>query len=101
MRDPRVAAAVPTSFTEYIRGMGPGLVVALTWLGAGDLVDSAVAGGHYGYALMWAIAIALFVRFVFVSIIAKYHLCNQHGESLMAGRFGPWEPAAIGWFETA
>jgi Mn2+/Fe2+ NRAMP family transporter len=85
MSGPKVAAAVPTSFTQYIRGMGPGLVVALTWLGAGDLVDSAVAGGHYGYALMWAIAIALFVRFVFVSIIAKYQLCNQHGESLMAG----------------
>ena len=85
MSEPKVAAAVPTGFTQYIRSMGPGLVVALTWLGAGDLVDSAVAGGHYGYALMWAIAIALFVRFVFVSIIAKYHLCNQHDESLMAG----------------
>ena len=84
MSEPK-APAVPSSFTQYIRSMGPGLVVALTWLGAGDLVDSAVAGGHYGYALMWAIAIALFVRFVFVSIIAKYHLCNQHGESVMAG----------------
>lgn len=65
--------------------MGPGLVVALTWLGAGDLVDSCVAGGHYGYSLMWAMVIALFVRFVFVSIIAKYYLCNQRGESVMAG----------------
>jgi Mn2+/Fe2+ NRAMP family transporter len=85
MNKPNAAPAVPSSFTQYIRSMGPGLVVALTWLGAGDLVDSAVAGGHYGYSLMWAIAIALFVRFVFVSIIAKYHLCNQHGESVMAG----------------
>ena len=50
--------------------MGPGLIVALTWLGAGDMVDSAVAGGNYGYALMWAMVIALFVRFLFVSIIA-------------------------------
>jgi len=35
--------------------------------------------------LMWAMAIALFVRFVFVSIIAKYQLCNQHGETVLAG----------------
>ena len=41
--------------------MGPGIVIAVTWLGAGDLVDSAVSGGSYGYALMWALALALFV----------------------------------------
>lgn len=85
MNNPNASASVPTSFSQYVRSMGPGLVVALTWLGAGDLVDSAVAGGHYGYSLMWAMVIALFVRFVFVSIIAKYHLCNQRGESVMAG----------------
>ena len=52
--------------------------------GSGDLVDSSVAGGNYGYALMWALVLALFVRFVFVSIIAKYQLCNQHGENVLA-----------------
>lgn len=78
--------------------MGPGLVVALTWLGAGDLVDSAVAGRHYGYSLMWAMVIALFVRFVFVSIIAKYQLCNHRGEIVMAGlkRVHPYLPVFVG-----
>ncbi len=69
--------AIPRTFLQYLRSIGPGIVIAVTWLGAGDLVDSAVAGGNYGYALMWAMALALFVRFVFVSIIAKYQLCNQ------------------------
>ena len=68
---------VPSSFWQYIKSMGPGIIVALTWLGAGDLIDSAVAGGSYGYSLMWAMVIALFVRFIFVSIVAKYQLCNQ------------------------
>ena len=85
MADAKTEPRVPTSFWQYIRSLGPGLVVALTWLGAGDLVDSAVAGGNYGYTLMWAMALALFVRFVFVSIIAKYQLCNQHGESVLSG----------------
>ncbi len=98
MNNPNTQAAVPKSFSQYVRSMGPGLVVALTWLGAGDLVDSAVAGGHYGYSLMWAMVIALFVRFVFVSIIAKYQLCNHRGESVMAGlkRVHPYLPVFVG-----
>ncbi len=90
-------AQVPSNFWQYIRSFGPGLIVALTWLGAGDLVDSAVAGGNYGYTLMWAMVLALFVRFVFVSIIAKYQLCNQHGESVIGGlkRVHRWFPYFI------
>ena len=98
MTEPHTRPSVPTSFWQYVRSMGPGLIVALTWLGAGELVDSAVAGGNYGYSLMWAMVIALFVRFIFVSIIAKYQLCNQHGESVMAGlkRLHPWMPVFVG-----
>ncbi|MFP6757952.1 MAG: Nramp family divalent metal transporter [Alphaproteobacteria bacterium] len=88
----------PSGFWQHVRSLGPGLVVALTWLGAGDLVDSAVAGGSYGYGLMWAMVIALVVRFFFVSIIAKYQLCNQHGESVVSGlkRVHPWLPLFVG-----
>ena len=95
----RSESAIPRTFVQYLRSIGPGIVIALTWLGAGDLVDSAVAGGNYGYALMWAMALALFVRFVFVSIIAKYQLCNQHGESVLAGlqRIHPAFPLVVGF----
>ena len=90
---------LPRTFFQYLKSIGPGIVIALTWLGAGDLVDSAVAGGNYGYALMWAMAVALFVRFVFVSIIAKYQLCNEHGESVIAGlrRIHPSLPIVVGF----
>ena len=98
MTDHTVTPPVPASFWQHLRSMGPGIIIALTWLGAGDLVDSAVAGGNYGYTLMWAMVVALFVRFVFVSIIAKYQLCNQHGETVMAGlkRIHPWVPPLVG-----
>ncbi len=78
-------APIPRNFYSYLKSFGPGLVVALTWLGAGDLIDSAVAGGDYGYALMWAMVLSLAVRFAFVNIIAKYQLCNERGETVMAG----------------
>eukprot|EP01052_Picozoa_sp_SAG31_P025326 SAG31_NODE_2213_length_6174_cov_4.236214_5_plen_328_part_00 len=74
--------APPTSCVGYLRSIGPGLVMALTWLGAGDLVDTAVAGGDYGYALAWALPVSFAVRFIFASILAKFHLCNVHRYSL-------------------
>lgn len=79
------AAPVPRSFSEYVRSFGPGLVIVLTWLGAGDVVDMGVAGSHYGYSLMWILVVALVMRFLFVSLIARYQLCNQHGEGVLDG----------------
>ncbi len=83
---------LPKTFREYIRSFGPGLIVVLTWLGAGDIVGSGTAGGNYGYDLMWILVLALVMRFFFVSLIAKYQLCNQHGESVLDGlaRLHPW-----------
>jgi Mn2+/Fe2+ NRAMP family transporter len=79
------APPIPTSFVQYLRSFGPGLVVVLTWLGAGDIVDMSVAGGNYGYSLMWVLVLAVAMRFLFVSLIAKYQLCNQHGEGVLDG----------------
>ena len=81
----RGAAPVPSSFVDYLRSVGPGIVITLTWLGAGDVVDMGVAGANYGYSLMWVLVAALIFRFVFVSLIARYQLCNQHGEGVLDG----------------
>jgi Mn2+/Fe2+ NRAMP family transporter len=76
---------LPRTFREYLSSFGPGLVVVLTWLGAGDIVESGAAGGNYGYSLMWVLVVALTIRYLFVSLIAKYQLCNQHGEGVLDG----------------
>ena len=57
----------------------------LTWLGAGDVVDMGTAGANYGYSLLWVFVVAILFRFLFVSLIARYHLCNQHGEGVLDG----------------
>jgi Mn2+/Fe2+ NRAMP family transporter len=44
-----------------------------------------VAGSNYGYSLMWMLVVALSLRFLLVSLIARYQLCNQHGESVLDG----------------
>ena len=78
-------SGVPRSFLGYVRSFGPGIIVVLTWLGAGDIVEVGVAGGNYGYALMWVVVLAIVMRFLFVSLIAKYQLCNQHREGVLDG----------------
>jgi Mn2+/Fe2+ NRAMP family transporter len=76
---------IPKTFWQYLKSFGPGFVIVLTWLGSGDIVSAGVSGGNYGYALMWAMVFALLMRFFFVTTIAKYQLCNPHGEGLLDG----------------
>lgn len=64
------------TWKESLKSIGPGIIFMLTGLGAGDLVDSSVAGSHYGYALMWVLVIACLIRFVVVNILTRFELCN-------------------------
>lgn len=70
--------------------LGPGIVFALTVIGAGDIVSNAAAGADYGYSLIWALALTLVFRYVWVGTAAKYVLVT--GESLLQGydRVGRW-----------
>lgn len=65
--------------------LGPGIIAVLSWLGAGDLITSSVAGANYGYAMMWVLAVSLLLRFLIVNIIARFQLCNNRGMSILEG----------------
>ena len=82
---PVPAPPIPHTFLEYLRSFGPGIVIVLTWLGAGDVVDMSTAGANYGYSLLWVFVVAVLMRFLFVSLIARYQLCNQHREGVLDG----------------
>lgn len=72
----------------YLRAVGPGVVVGMMWLGAGDLVSASVSGGNYGYAFMWVLVIATVARFVVTSALARYQLCNGKGDSSILQGYG-------------
>jgi Mn2+/Fe2+ NRAMP family transporter len=91
-----VPAPPAENFLAYVRAFGPGIVVALSWVGTGDLIDNSVAGGNYGYALLWVLPLSLVFRFVFVNALGKYPLYNvQQDPSIVRGiaRAHP----AFGW----
>jgi Mn2+/Fe2+ NRAMP family transporter len=78
---------IPRNFVGYLKGMGPGIVVALSWLGTGDLINSSVSGANYGYVLMWALVIATLARFFVVSALTKYQLCNAANDQTILDGF--------------
>jgi Mn2+/Fe2+ NRAMP family transporter len=55
---------------------GPGLIVAATGIGSGDVVSATVGGARYGVVLLWAIALGAFFKFVLTEGIARWQLAT-------------------------
>jgi Mn2+/Fe2+ NRAMP family transporter len=72
------------------RIVGPGLVVAATGVGAGDLVSTMVAGSSFGYALLWAAVIGCVVKIALAEAVGRWHLAT--GSTIFAG----W--SSLGWW---
>jgi Mn2+/Fe2+ NRAMP family transporter len=70
--------------------IGPGIVVAATGVGAGDLVATLVAGSRYGYALLWAAVIGCILKIALAEGTGRYHLAT--GSTMLEGwrSLGAW-----------
>lgn len=55
---------------------GPGLIVAATGIGSGDVVSATVGGARYGVVLLWAIVVGAFFKFVLTEGIARWQLAT-------------------------
>jgi len=60
------------------RIIGPGLVVAATGVGAGDLVATLAAGSQYGYSLLWAVVVGVILKIVLVEGAGRYTLATGY-----------------------
>lgn len=63
--------------------IGPGIVVAATGVGAGDLVATLVAGSKYGYALLWAAVVGAVVKVALAEGVGRWTLAS--GRTLFDG----------------
>ena len=88
--------SAPGSFWGYVRSLGPGAVIALTWVGTGDMIGNAVAGGNYGYALLWALVLSVAIRFLFVNMLARYPLYNTHRDTSIVRGYSRLSPLFTG-----
>jgi Mn2+/Fe2+ NRAMP family transporter len=76
-RDPE--ALPPSRF----RLLGPGIVVAATGVGAGDLVATLIAGSRFGYALLWAAIAGTLLKIALAEGVARFSLAT--GRTLFDG----------------
>ena len=63
--------------------IGPGIVVAATGVGAGDLVATLIAGSRFGYALLWAAVIGSVLKIALAEGVGRYWLAS--GRTMFQG----------------
>ncbi|AZM55179.1 iron transporter [Streptomyces sp. WAC 01529] len=83
-------ASAPQPRKSSWKYIGPGIVVAATGVGAGDLVATLIAGSNFGYTLLWAAVIGCVVKISLAEAAGRWHLST--GTTLFDGwaSLGRW-----------
>jgi len=68
---------------RWLALIGPGLIVAATGVGAGDLWTGGFAGGELGVAVLWAVIVGAFLKFVLTEGLARWQLAT--GQTILEG----------------
>jgi Mn2+/Fe2+ NRAMP family transporter len=68
---------------KFLTIIGPGILVAATGIGAGDLATAAFAGSHLGLAILWAVILGAFFKFVLNEGLTRWQLAT--GSTLIEG----------------
>jgi Mn2+/Fe2+ NRAMP family transporter len=76
--------------------LGPGLLLAATGVGGGDLATGSLVGGLLGTAVLWAVVVGAFLKFVVTEGLARWQLAT--GETLIEGAVARLGPAVVWLF---
>jgi len=63
--------------------LGPGLLLAATGIGVGDMVSSTIAGASYGLTLIWALVAGVIIKLAITEGGARWQLAT--GSTLVEG----------------
>jgi Mn2+/Fe2+ NRAMP family transporter len=66
-----------------LRDIGPGLVMAATGLGAGDLIAASVAGARFGTAILWVAIVGAIMKYAMNEGLTRWQLAT--GSTLLEG----------------
>lgn len=86
----------PRGLLKSLKYVGPGLVVAATGVGAGDMVSSLSAGTNFGTILIWAVVIGAVLKFVLTEGLGRWYMAT--GRTIIEGwkSLGKWATAYFG-----
>jgi Mn2+/Fe2+ NRAMP family transporter len=73
----------PTTLGSRLRYVGPGIVIAVTGVGAGDMVSSLVAGTDFGMVLIWAVVLGALLKWFLTEGIGRWYMAS--GQTILQG----------------
>ena len=69
--------------TKFLRWVGPGILVAATGVGAGDLATASFTGSELGLIVLWGVVVGAFLKFVLNEGLTRWQLAT--GSTLLEG----------------
>ncbi len=72
-----------TSFSRFLALLIPGILVAATGVGAGDLATASFTGSQLGLAILWAVVVGGVLKFTLTEGLARWQLVT--GFTLLEG----------------
>ncbi|WP_119065959.1 Nramp family divalent metal transporter [Rubrobacter indicoceani] len=90
------ASGAPRGFARSLKYVGPGLVVAATGVGAGDMVSSLSAGTGFGTVLVWAVVLGAVLKFALTEGLGRWYMAT--GRTILEGwkSLGKWATVYFG-----
>ena len=87
----------PKTFGGILKELGPGLIIAGSVVGSGELIATTVAGAEAGFYLLWIILIGCFIK-VFVQLeIGKYTILTGKTVLGSLSQLKGWKPMGLHW----
>lgn len=75
--NPKPADAPPRSWAARLRFVGPGIVLAMASVGAGDMVTTLNSASQFGLGLVWVFVVGLILKFALSEAIARLQLTSD------------------------
>ncbi len=70
--DPRDILEPPVGFGNIVRKIGPGIVLAASIVGSGELIATTALGAKVGYTMLWLVIVSCFIKAVVQAFLGRY-----------------------------
>ena len=70
--DPRDILEPPVGFANILRKIGPGIVLAASIVGSGELIATTALGAKVGYTMLWLVIVSCFIKAVVQAFLGRY-----------------------------
>ena len=74
--DPRDIAEPPASLAGALRRVGPGIILAASIVGSGELIATTTLGAQVGYAALWVIVLSCLIKPVIQAEMGRYTIAS-------------------------